>query len=213
MRRSCGTSARASALRRCPGDQSGSTRKTIATMTILPNQARTRKSVAGTMPPEAQFRQTHRGCEVEHVPGEPEQQRPEQDHDREHREASSQPRRDEQAHPEGVQDDSEGLTHRPSPTRAASRRGDDGRLAGRQGGVGGAAVHRLWATLAPCLRALVDGEAELVVCASADRPSTAPGRSPHRRARASSAVGNGRSPRRARVVPPLRRPGPRCPRR
>lgn len=64
--------------------------------------------------PETQLRQTHGGCEVEHVPGEPEQERPEQDRREERRERNGKPTGDENADPEDSQHDAEGWTHTPS---------------------------------------------------------------------------------------------------
>ena len=64
--------------------------------------------------PETQLRETHCGCEVEHVPREPEQQRPEQDRCDQRRERNGKPTGDENADPEDTQHDAENWTHRPS---------------------------------------------------------------------------------------------------
>ena len=58
--------------------------------------------------PESQLRKTHRGCEVEHVPGEPEHQRPDEDHCQERCKRNDEPTGDEHADPEDLQHDSEG---------------------------------------------------------------------------------------------------------
>jgi hypothetical protein len=61
--------------------------------------------------PEAQLRQAHRGCEVEHVPRQPEDQRPEQDHRDERYERNGQAAGDKGADPEYAQHDAEDWAH------------------------------------------------------------------------------------------------------
>jgi hypothetical protein len=72
-------------------------------------------------PPEIQLRETHCGCEVEHVPSKPEQQRPEQDRCDQRRERNGKPTGDEYANPEDLQHDAEDWTHRPSLWRGGCR--------------------------------------------------------------------------------------------
>jgi hypothetical protein len=50
--------------------------------------------------PESELRQTHRGCEVEHVPREPVDERPDQDHCDERRDRNRDPACDERTEPE-----------------------------------------------------------------------------------------------------------------
>ena len=88
-----------------PSNQEGST-KTMAVMRTLPD-LHDGNSVRHDAQ-ESQLRKTHRGCEVEHVPGEPEHQRPDEDHCEERRERNDKPTGDEDADPEDLQHDSEG---------------------------------------------------------------------------------------------------------
>src|SRR5687768_17870064 len=53
--------------------------------------------------PEAQLREADGGCEVEHVPGEPEHERPDHDRRDERRQRNGEPTRDENANPEYLQ--------------------------------------------------------------------------------------------------------------
>jgi hypothetical protein len=64
--------------------------------------------------PEAQFRQAHCGCEVEHVPRDPEEKRTEEDRCEECRERDGKPARDECADPEDAQNNAKAWAHRPS---------------------------------------------------------------------------------------------------
>jgi hypothetical protein len=69
--------------------------------------------------PETQFRKAHRRCEVEHVPGDPEEQRTEQEHRDECQKRKGEPAGDEGAESEDSQDDAEDGAHRPSLWRRA----------------------------------------------------------------------------------------------
>jgi hypothetical protein len=70
--------------------------------------------------PEAQLGEAHCGCKVEHVPGDPENQRADQDRDDECRERNGKSAGDEGADPEDAQDDAEDWAH-PSSLRRAGR--------------------------------------------------------------------------------------------
>lgn len=65
-------------------------------------------------PPERQLRQADGGCEVEHIPCEPEDQRAEQDSRGERRKHNGKPAGDEGADPEDSQHDSKDQAHAPS---------------------------------------------------------------------------------------------------
>jgi hypothetical protein len=63
---------------------------------------------------EPQFGKTHGGCEVEHIPGDPENQRTDQDRCGECRERNGKPTRHEGADSKDAQDDAEDRIHTPS---------------------------------------------------------------------------------------------------
>ena len=71
--------------------------------------------------PKTQLRKTHRGCEVEHVPRDPEEKGAEQNRSDERRERNGKSACDEGADPHDSQYDAEDSTHRPSLWRC--RRG------------------------------------------------------------------------------------------
>ena len=61
--------------------------------------------------PEAQLRKAHGGREVEHVPGEPEDHRPDQEHDEQRHERKDDPAGHQRADPENAQDGLEAGAH------------------------------------------------------------------------------------------------------
>jgi GNAT superfamily N-acetyltransferase len=61
--------------------------------------------------PETQFRKAHRGCEVEHVPGDPEEKGTDQQHCEECQERNEEPAGDERAESEDSEYDAEDGTH------------------------------------------------------------------------------------------------------
>jgi len=72
-------------------------------------------------PPEAELGQPERRPEVEHVPGQPEDDWPEEEHRGERRERNRDPARDERADPEDAKDAAEDRAHEPSIRPSESR--------------------------------------------------------------------------------------------
>jgi hypothetical protein len=62
--------------------------------------------------PETQFRKAHRGCEVEHVPSDPEEKGTDQERCDECQERNDQPAGDERAEPENSKHETEDRTHK-----------------------------------------------------------------------------------------------------
>ena len=89
-------------------------RKTMPAITTLANQLATRNSVARTMPQKPNSGKAYCGCEVEHVPSDPEEQGAEQERCDECQERNGEPAGDERAEPEDSQHDAEDGTHVPS---------------------------------------------------------------------------------------------------
>ena len=71
--------------------------------------------------PETQFRKADCGCEVEHVPSDPEEQGTDKDRCDDCQERDGDPSGDERAEPEDSQHDAEDGTHRPSLWRRRRR--------------------------------------------------------------------------------------------
>ena len=83
-------------------------------MTTLGNQPTTRNSVASTIPQKPSSGSPERGPEVEHVPGKPEDEWPEQNRARERGERNRDPASDQRADPKDAEDHAEDGIHRPS---------------------------------------------------------------------------------------------------
>ncbi len=77
-------------------------------------------------PPEAELRQPEGGPEVEHVPGQPEDEWPEEENHGERRESNRDPARYERTDPEDAEDDAEDRAHEPSirPAEGRAEAGD-----------------------------------------------------------------------------------------